>query len=243
MNPEKIIVIDDLPIKIPISNVLVKDQYKKVNIVRILKLEDIKKNMVVPRDTVVFINAHVKFENSDLRIDFKGIDFLINQFRTYWGRKEGVIIYSSLRLDSFLSMPIVKWLIKDKPCCRYHKYFRIPNELDKIPELIKEVEIIPNEELEICSIWKSIIRFKMKKWLNHDIPRDLKKNRIEHKHIEKTKALYNELLSVPLSIQNKIGIQNIFDIYDRLESNPQETINRISKLVKNILEKGLLERR
>jgi hypothetical protein len=243
MLPEKIIIIDDLPAEKLLSNILAKSQYKKAHIKRVLKLDAIKQELKVPRDTVVLINAHVKFENSDLRCYFKGLQFLITQLRTYWERKEGVLIYSPLSQDAFLSIPIAKWLIKDIPCCRYHKYIRIPYELFKIPNLIKEVQVISEEELESCSAWESIIKCKLRIWRWHSIPTALEKRIIEQEHIEKTKHLCEDLLSIPLYIQSKIGIKDLLGAYEGLGSNPYETIRKMAKIVDIIFTECLLERR
>ena len=121
MSPQRFLIIDDLNPK-PIINLLT-EAYPTAQITRLRGKEGVRQSLQdrAPEETVILLNAHIRFNNIDYRSNFLGMRFLRQELRTRWRRREAVVVYSPLDPDVFLNIPINQILSTS----RGHYYYQI----------------------------------------------------------------------------------------------------------------------
>ena len=121
MFPRRILIIDDLNPKPVIS--LLTEAYPTAQVTRLRGKEEVRQDLqdCAPEHTVLLLNAHIRFNDSDYRSNFLGMRFLRQEFRARWRRREAVVVYSSLDPEVFLNIPLNQILSTS----RGHYYYQI----------------------------------------------------------------------------------------------------------------------
>jgi hypothetical protein len=92
MSPQHILVIDDLNPK-PVINLLT-EAHPTATITRLRRKDEVRQYLQAraPEDTVILLNAHIRFSDSDYRSNFLGMRFLRQELRSRWRRREAVLV-------------------------------------------------------------------------------------------------------------------------------------------------------
>jgi len=91
-----------------------------------------------PENTIVLLNAHIRFNSGDLRSNFLGMRFLRRELRTKWRRREAVVVYSPLSQEAFLNIPVNRILYVGPG--HYYCQMINPNSIINIVEQAKPIE-------------------------------------------------------------------------------------------------------
>jgi len=140
MHFKRLLLIDDFDPK-PVV-ILLSEIHPDIHIEQLQEKRTIREQMQLctPEDTLILLNAHIRFEEGNLRSNFLGIRFLRRELRTEWRRREAVVIYSPIPQDAFLNIPINRILYAHSG----HYYYNII-KLKSIVDIIKNAKPIESE--------------------------------------------------------------------------------------------------
>jgi hypothetical protein len=141
MHPTHFLIIDDSDPK-PVVELLSK-AYPNAETQRIREKEAIREHLqhCSYEDTLILVNAHIRFNEGDIRSNFRGMRFLRKELRTRWRRREAVIVYSPLSPEIFKGIPINRILYAEVG----HYYYHIIR-LKSIIDIVENAKPIKTED-------------------------------------------------------------------------------------------------
>jgi hypothetical protein len=139
MQSRNFVIVDDLD-PVPVVKLIARN-YQGAQWSRVTDGEEMKSRLSRnPGETVILLNAHVKFRRPDFRSNFIGMRFLRKELRTTWERLEPVIVYSPLPEEAFINVPTNRIL-----CASIGHYYWQVIEPERLHQIIAQARPIPSK--------------------------------------------------------------------------------------------------
>jgi hypothetical protein len=189
-----------------------------------------------PENTVIFLNAHIRFNSKDFRCSLQGSWFLRYKLRTEWRRRDPVVVYSPLALDEFLEIPHNSILRAGAG----HYYLPLAECKVSIRSFIQQVVPIPSASMDLVVSRYGTLPALIKKYAYHDLLiNEVGKDTPDVNRITRIVQALGKL--IPEQFHESFDVEGLTYQINHLKSaghmNDRSEFNRTLEAIRNIIKK------